>query len=50
MSQAFTTKYPYMDHKPTTTKEIKNLIKTLKSKNSYGYDEVSTKILKAPPS
>jgi hypothetical protein len=30
MSQAFTTKYPYMRSKPTTTKEIENIIKALK--------------------
>jgi hypothetical protein len=33
MSQAFTTKYPYMSIKPTTTKEIENIIKALKSNN-----------------
>jgi hypothetical protein len=33
--------------KPTTTTEIENIIKTLKPKNSYGYDEISsTKLLK----
>ena len=32
--------------KPTTTSEIENIIKTLKPKNSYGYDEISTKLLK----
>ena len=30
MSQAFTTEYPYMSRKPTTTKEIENIIKALK--------------------
>jgi hypothetical protein len=30
----------------TTTKEIKKIIKSLKSKNSYGYDEISIKIVK----
>jgi hypothetical protein len=29
-----------------TGKEIKDIIKSLKSKNSYGYDGISTKILK----
>jgi hypothetical protein len=29
-----------------TTKEIKDIIKSLKSKNSFGYDEISVKILK----
>jgi len=32
--------------KPTTTSEIENIIKTLKPRNSYGYDEISTKLLK----
>jgi hypothetical protein len=31
---------------PTTTTEIEHIIKTLKPKNSYGYDEISTKLLK----
>jgi hypothetical protein len=50
MSQAFTTKYPYMSTKPTMTKEIENIIKALKSQNSRGYDEIPTKILKISPS
>jgi hypothetical protein len=29
----------------STTKEIENIIKSHKPKNSYGYDEISTKIL-----
>jgi hypothetical protein len=32
--------------KPTTTSETENIIKTLKPKNSYGYDEISTKLMK----
>jgi hypothetical protein len=31
----------------TSTKEIEEIIKSLKSKNTYGYDGISTKILKA---
>jgi hypothetical protein len=38
MSQAFTTKYPYMRSKPTMTKEIENKIKALNSQDSQGYD------------
>jgi hypothetical protein len=51
MLQAFTTKYPYMKSKPTMTREVENIIKALKSKNSQGYDENSTEILKvsSPP-
>jgi hypothetical protein len=30
----------------TTTYEIEKIIQSLKSKNSYGYDEISSKILK----
>jgi hypothetical protein len=32
--------------KPITTSEIENIIKTLKPKNSYGYNKISTKLLK----
>jgi hypothetical protein len=46
MEQAFTKPYPSMECKCTTTKEIEQIIKSLKTKNSYGYDEISTKILK----
>jgi len=46
MEQAFTTPYPSMGCKCTTTEEIEQVIKSLKTKNSYGYDEISTKILK----
>jgi hypothetical protein len=33
-------------HCTTTTKEIENIIMSLKSSNSSGYDEVPTKLLK----
>jgi len=35
-----------MECKCTTMKEIEHIIKSFKTKNSYGYDEISTKILK----
>jgi len=35
-----------MKYKCTTTKETEQIIKSLKTKNLYGYDEISTKILK----
>jgi hypothetical protein len=35
-----------MKHKPTTTTEIDDIIKSLKAKDSHRYDEISTKILK----
>lgn len=38
MSQAFTTKYPYMSSKPTMTKEIENIIKVLNAQNYQGYN------------
>jgi len=46
MEQAFNKPYPSMEFKCTTTKEIGQIIKSLKTKISYGYDEISTKILK----
>jgi hypothetical protein len=46
MPQTLDTEYPHMKHKPKTTKEIDEIIKTLKAKYSHGYDEISTKILK----
>jgi len=45
MEQAFNKPYPSMECK-CTTKEIGEIIKSLKTKNSYGYDEISTQILK----
>ena len=35
-----------MTFKSCSTKEIISIIKSLKTKNSFGYDEISTKILK----
>jgi hypothetical protein len=46
MGQAYNKPYPSMECKYTTTKEIKQIIKSLKTKNSYMYDKISTKILK----
>ena len=46
MEQAFNKPYPSMERKYTTIKEIERIIKSFKVKNSYGYDEISTKILK----
>jgi hypothetical protein len=39
-------RYTTFQSKPTATTEIENIIKTLKPRNSYGYDEISTKLLK----
>jgi hypothetical protein len=46
MEQAFNKPCPIMERKCTTMKEIEQMIKSFKTKNSYGYDEISTKILK----
>ena len=46
MDQAFNKPYPNMKCKCTTTNKIERIIKSLKTKNSYEYDEISTKILK----
>ena len=46
MEQAFNKPYPYMEYRCTTTKEIGQIIKSLKTKNSHWYDKISTKILK----
>jgi hypothetical protein len=35
-----------INFKNTSTKEIKNIIRSLKAKESFGYDEITTKILK----
>ena len=46
MEQAFNKPYPNMESKCTSTKEIERIIKSLKTKNSYGCVKRSTKILK----
>jgi hypothetical protein len=46
MEQAFNKPYPSMESKYISTKEIEQIVKSFKTKNSYGYDEISTKILK----
>ena len=45
MEKAYNKPYPIMEYKCTTTKEIEQIILSLQTKNSYGYDEMSTKIL-----
>jgi len=37
---------PPMKFKSFSTKDITSIIKSLKTKNSFGYDEISTKLLK----
>jgi hypothetical protein len=45
LSRAFSNSFPNINFKFSTTKEIENIIKSLKLKNSHGYDEISSKIL-----
>ena len=44
--QAFKTPFPNFHFKHISTKEVENIIKSLKPKNSSGYDGISTKLLK----
>jgi uncharacterized protein (DUF2225 family) len=43
---AFKQPFTNIKLKHTNTSEIEKIIKELKNKNSYGYDEITTKILK----
>jgi hypothetical protein len=38
--------YPNITFKHTSTKEIEMIIKSLKTTNAQGYDEISVKVLK----
>jgi len=42
----FTRPYLHIKLTPVSTKEISEIIKCLKWKNSHGYDEIPTKMLK----
>jgi hypothetical protein len=42
----FNTPYLQLNWAPVNAKEMKNIIRNLKWKNSFGYDEVTLKILK----
>jgi hypothetical protein len=44
--QVFTRPFPNIKLTPVTTKEISVIIKSLKWKNSHGYDEIPIRILK----
>jgi hypothetical protein len=46
VNHAFTRPYPNMNCSCCTSKEIEEIVKSLKTKNSYGYDEISPMILK----
>jgi len=43
---AFNKPIPAINLKMVTSKEIENVVKSLKPKGSHGYDEIPTKILK----
>ena len=44
--QSFKSPFPDTELKLLLTREVQNIIKSLKLKNSHGYDEISTKLLK----
>jgi hypothetical protein len=46
LSQTFTNPFPNIKIKSLSTKEVLNIIKSLKSKNYHVYDEISTKVLR----
>jgi hypothetical protein len=47
LHQNFRQSFPIMKLRNTTMYEIEKIIHSFKCKNSYGYDEISTRILKA---
>jgi hypothetical protein len=46
LCRAFNQPFPTINFKYVSSKEIDDIKKSLKTKNSHGYDEISTKILK----
>jgi len=46
LTSAFNHPFPPIKINNISTTELENITKTLKTKNSYGYDEIPTKILK----
>jgi len=46
LKQVFSRPFPSINLAPTTTKEVTDMVKSLKSKNSHGYDKISIKVLK----
>jgi hypothetical protein len=46
LHRTFSNPLPIITFENTTIKEINDIIKSLKSKKSFGYDEISVKILK----
>jgi len=46
LSRAFNQPFPTVNLKCVSSKEIEDITKSLKTKNSHGYEEISTNILK----
>ena len=46
LHQGYAKQFPSMKLAPITTKEIRQIVKSLKWKNSHGYDEIPVKTLK----
>jgi len=46
LMQSFKNSFPNINIKSISTKEVENVIKSLKPKNSSGYDAISTKLMK----
>jgi hypothetical protein len=44
--QSFKTPFPNINLKSVSSKEVESVIKSLKTKNSSGYDEIPTELLK----
>jgi hypothetical protein len=47
ISRAFNQPFPIIKLKCVSSKEIEDITKSLKIKNSHGYNEISTRILKS---
>jgi hypothetical protein len=46
MEQAVLNNYPTIINKPSTVNEIETIIHSLKTKDSHGYDQISTRVFK----
>jgi hypothetical protein len=47
LDNKYTSTFEFIKWHYTTTTDIRKIIKSLKTKSSYGYDEISTRMLKA---
>jgi hypothetical protein len=48
LTKSFKRPFPNIKMTPVTNKEVKDIVKSLKWKSSYGYDEIPQRILKIP--